>query len=277
MVSLLSHSSITSWLMRLTALGLGVCAGPFVSAGVVIDDFTLTGDPSPFPLSLDAAFPTFVQQEVDEFGPIAGRPGFRVLAFAPLLSTEQIQSGVFSGNQTITLDTTAGRLTSTSTGDGAPLLLLGWGNTDLPADGLNLDLTGEEGLRLRYQANKPVNMQLTLTQEDENDSNNIDFKAGSIANITLQPGENSIFVPFTDFNEDLTQNDFSTIPPTVLTLPPIDLAEVDGLSMLISPTTDDTVPEGLVLSFDEVAFVPEPATAGLLFAGTAFMRRRRQR
>ncbi len=242
------------------SLTVGSVLTPVASAKILLDDFTQTSASNPFPVTEQAQSPAQLGGVENPFGAVV-----RFANFGPILSTEQVLSGNFSGSQTLSLDTTAGRFTSTSIGDGAPFLLLGWvalGNSNNTR--LNLDVTGEQGVLIRYSTNADVNASLVLSNINDND--HTDIVAGNETEIVFDDAANSIFIPFTDFNIELTELDLSSpvFPLPRITLPGVDLTSVDTFALLINPIQDATVPEGLVFSVDEVAFVPEPGSMALL-------------
>ena len=249
--------------------------GSPAAAEVVLDDFS-----GPFEvdggLSVDTRFPVLLgTQQIDTASP-SGATRLVVLDSVP--STDEVLAGPLDGNASLTASN--GTLTLNATGDGAPFLLLSYTGADddpspQPVDpNLSLDLTGETGLELRYTSNADVQAELTLLNFVPGSAT---FEGGNSTTVQILAGQSTLFVPFDAFVTPITTTDFSSFPTTVTELPGVDLSSVDGVSFLINPIADATVPTSLTLSLDRVAFVPEPATAAMCLTGLMLLAGRRRR
>lgn len=261
--------------LLLGALAVTAALAPAASAVIVLDDFTQTSDASLYPATEQTSSQVSPAQFVDVFGD-DGELG-RVVAFAPILSVEQVLSQTFDGSQTVSLDTSAGRLTSTSVGDGAPLLLLAYAALGPQAEEgqtLDLDVSAQEGVFLRYETNADVLATLRLVNLEGGIGTET---AGNELTFTLDADETSLFLPFAAIAGEIVTRDFSTFPAVNTTLASLDRSSLDSLSLAFNPFEGPGVPEGLIFSFDSISFVPEPASAGLLAAGSIGLLGRRRR
>jgi len=244
------------------------------SATILIDDFTQTEDPALYPATREASFPTFTQFLTDSFGSIGGVPAARTVVYTPLLSTDQAISGDFSGQQTISLDTSAGELTSTSTGDGAPLIAVTWSPATTDTN-LNLDASGESGIFIEYQTSDSFEARLDLINSDDADANT--FVAGNNTTVLFDAGRNSLFIPFSEVNGVNTVQVFSGITVENVPIPSVDLTSLDGISLLSNTLSDPNFPEGVTFTLSRVSLIPEPASASIVLMGSALMASRRRR
>ncbi|MFK7959346.1 MAG: hypothetical protein AB8G96_02385 [Phycisphaerales bacterium] len=148
---------------------------------------------------------------------------------------------------------------TTSVGDGAfsflagdelrGLALLGWGSGTVLGSELNLDLTGNTDIELRFTEALDVDVQFRIelfTSGVGNDRLSMAAPAGST----------SVVIDLSSLDE-------------------VDLTDVDSLSVEFN--FGSNAPTGLELSIDRVAFVPAPGAFMLIgMAGAAVGRRRRR-
>jgi hypothetical protein len=250
------------------ALGLLVCVGASAQT-LVVDDFTQTSDSSLFPATADAVFPAFLQFVEDPFGTIAGNDAARTVIFSPILSAQQVIDGGFSGQQTVDLDTAAGTLSTTSTGDGAPAFGLVY-TGDAVDNNLDLNVTGTSFLEFYYSSNDNFSADLALTNNDDAGT----IVAGNNVTIDFTAGDNRLLVPLSSITGAVSVG----LPPNQTTAPNVNLTSLDGLSLLTGIGSSPATPEGLAFTLDRVAFVvPEPGSlallSGALLAGAARRRR----
>ena len=198
------------------------------NGGILIDNFTQTSDPGLYPAVEEAKFPAVTQFLGDPFGTIDGVDAARVMAFNPALSPGQAIGGAFDGEQTIELDTSAGTLTSRSTGDGRPLFLLAY-TPQTPSVRFDLDVSGESGLRLRYNTSQDVSVGISLFNAGDDDPN--DFVAGNQIQVLLQADEQELFIPLSDISTALTEVDLSSSDLPIITLPDLDPTSLDSISL----------------------------------------------
>ena len=220
-----------------------------------IDDFTQTGDPGLYPTTVEAEWPTQTPVFVDPFGTIGGQDAVRVFTTAPFLSGAQAASD-FDGRNIVTLDTAAGAMQMQSIGDGRPMFLVAWTSPDINSHTLDMDLSAEAGLLVRYTSSAEVDLFVQLTNEDAGVLGRTTHSNSATA--TLSAGSNSLFLPFEAIGDPVSNN-FSF---PLEDYPDVELDSIDGLSLAITPSIDFDIPEDLVFSLQEVAFVSSFGLAG---------------
>lgn len=239
---------------------------------LVIDDFSQPG--GTFPLVSEAIDS---QASASTEGAIGGGAIARsILQFAsfdgPAVGAEGREP---VGTLTTGLDTAAGALTVTATGDVLPTFVLAYGASgDQPLD---LDVSGEEGLLIEYETNLAFDLDVSLTNTDASGT----IVAGNQNIARLTPGGGPLFLAFEEFTGVLMGQRFNSQPPFVerFDLPGLDTSSLDGVGFLTNAaqaSDNRLIPAGLQFSVGRVAFVPEPASAALvLLGGAALLSRRR--
>ena len=145
-----------------------------------------------------------------------------------------------------------------------------------PFNSLDLDVSDQSALRIRYTSNAVFTAVLALINTEDADPN--DLTAGSQLIIDFAAGEQELLVPLPaitgTINDEFLIGGGSGLETD---LPAVDLMSVDliGLYANLGNFTPGGTPGGLIVSFSEIAFVPEPASLALFGLGFLIVGRRR--
>ena len=243
------------------AVGLAFAALPAAARAVVnIDTFTTTGGEVAYPLT--DTIRQVSQPSVDVTGGIFGTARLVSIGALPPTPLPSDLATLDDDLATLALDTAAGTLTASATAEvGFAAGLIYTGQIVSPPD---VDVSGEDRVRIAYTATGDVTLQLTLTNFD---TSNRTTNGSRSPVLTLPAGSGVFDVAFAD----LTQVVRVPFGGSIVDLPPVDLASLDTIGFDFR-----SVGEGGSLTLSNLAVVPEPATLGLAgVAGLCLLRRRR--